>query len=236
MESPRASLEKTQIERYGQRFTPLPAECAVAINLFDGNAHPIVGYNVRRNENIHRIHQRHESDIQNLVPNAKLVFDVKVYRGADAQRPHSFIFQYENDDQSCATMEFDDMSDNIYSLGHRFVQPTFRNKGLGTRVYVQAEEFFAELARQTGKDVTLQINTGQEGVMRWAEALGFRVRPQDEETYNEIRNHPERFFKADYFDENDASRKTGYIFRKGESQIKPHASERILFEKLLRAK
>lgn len=239
MESPRILPESVQIECHGQRFIPIPKEAVVAMTHFDAREYTFIGRNIRHGEDIYRVITCAETDIATLIPNARLVFDVKIAAESAQQQPHSLVFQYENDDhiEPCAVMEFDAIEPGtIFSLRHRFTLPSMRGKGLGTRLYAQAEAFFQELAYQTQKELTLQINTGQEGVMRWAEALGFRARQQDEDVYNEIWNNPEHFFKADYFDSYDAWEKSGYLFRKGETHIKPANAVRIIFEKVLPAK
>lgn len=239
MEGHRTLPEIAPMERYGQRFTPLPKECVTAVTHFDPVQQLCVGINNRNGEHIYRIIKRDEEPIRQLIRNATLVFDVKIAVENAQQTPHSLIFQYENNDHTepCVAMEFDAIEpDTIFSLRHRFTLPSMRGKGLGTRLYAQAEEFFAELARQTGKDVTLQINTGQEGVMRWAEALGFRIQPQDEETYNEIRNHPELFLKGAYTDPQHGWKQEGYFFRNGVTRIHPRTAVRVTFEKVLPAR
>lgn len=70
-------------------------------------------------------------------------------------------------------------SDNEYVLEHRYVIPELRNrKGIGSQLYLQAEDWVQQIATRIKKPITLLAGVSQYDVLTWLTKQGYT--PQEE--------------------------------------------------------
>lgn len=129
---------------------------------------------------------------------------------------------------------------NMFILQHRYVAPEFRGRrGIGTKLLKQAESFLQQVANEKGEDVTIALKTGQESVIKWLEKLGYEVIEDQQILRNELKNHPNRFFRDKVIlsesSTADGIEKDLYTFRQGETGRYMENAIRLTFKKVIKA-
>lgn len=123
-------------------------------------------------------------------------------------------------------------------MKHRYVDPDIRKKGVGTQLYVRAEQFLQGIAREMGEDIRLTLGINQPNVMRWVRSLGFDVLDDIGRTkVDDILSHPENYVLDHPKDQfpSDADRDQ-MVFEVGvRDRIKQNAL-RFRFEKIISAR
>ncbi len=115
-----------------------------------------------------------------------------------------------------------------YELNHRFVDPEYRDQGIGTQLLGRVEQFCQQAADVSGSSVTLSISVAQSNMIQWVERNGFT--PADEQgvaLLQEIEEYPERFIHE------DGALRSEYIFYIEAMDHTIDTAERIMFEKNL---
>ena len=109
---------------------------------------------------------------------------------------------------------------------HRYIVPEYRDrKGVGRSLYQQSEAWAQQVANEKGEPLTLALSTDQPDTMRWATNLGYTPYAEEQERYEEVIAHPERFTSINETDSKGQIRNTA-IERDGKRI-------RIWFQKVL---
>lgn len=181
-------------------------------------------------------------DSYSQIPGVVFSFDFDEKKSKQPET-HSgrFIFEYSIPSQTkakqknIAQMHFEEHPHNEFRLFHRYVAPGARKNGLGTRLFQLAEEWFLYFSQETQSPVTFGLQASQKSVFEWAEKMGFVVREDDRERYDEIREHPERFFEDEVIVSEESQRegvvKDKYIFRIGTQGRYMEDAVRLTFTK-----
>lgn len=133
-------------------------------------------------------------------PNIKFVVDYREPMRQDNFRPTQLRFEYippsekNVNEKPVAEMHFDVLSPHHFVLVHRYVKPELRGeKGLGTRLFEASEPLLQQIALLSNEKVQVDLNSGQQSVIKWALARGFEMDEKQRSIYEEILQHPERF-------------------------------------------
>lgn len=132
----------------------------------------------------------------------------------------SVIFNYgavqSNVEAPVATLEFERVGERRYYLGHRYVEPAYRDRrGIGSQLLQQAEQLFQQLANRTGRRQRLEINLGQRSVLQWLLKNGYMAESRSREQVERIMHHPEEFVFHDIADLGDKIDRPDGIFPAG---------------------
>lgn len=152
-----------------------------------------------------RVFQR-EEDVPS-VGKARLVLDYGKYEKEDGGMIDRLQFEYHQQDPNdsdservIAQMHLEHSSDEVFVLNHRHVLPEFRGKtGLGKRLYENAERFVQQVATEKGNDIVINLHAGQRSVIEWAKKMGFSVIAEQQDVFDELRDHPDRYVEDDVF-------------------------------------
>ncbi|MBP9762894.1 hypothetical protein KBD34_04745 [Patescibacteria group bacterium] len=147
----------------------------------------------------------------------------------------SYARKSDNTDtqEPIAEMGLGHITTDTFSLYHRYVYPEFRGgKGIGTRLYLQVEDWLSQVAQLQQKDVHIELRTGQQDVISWAQKMGYAVDPQDSSLLKETEEQPEHFIVDSILDV-DGVIKARYLFRLGVDGRTIKDAIRLRFQKTI---
>ena len=193
---------------------------------------------------IYRVYEKEEPVAD--MPNTAFHLDYLKIKAEEAKGVFDQLrFEYttpnkdKDDYQLIAEMHLGIAPSNVFILQHRYVRPEFRGgRGIGTKLLKQAESFLQQVANEKGEDITIVIKTGQESVIKWLEKLGYEVMEDQQILRNELKNHPNRFFKDCVIMSPESTsagiKKDLYTFRQGETGRYMENAIRLTFQKVIK--
>lgn len=121
-----------------------------------------------------------------------------------------------------------------FALGHRYVHPDHREKGIGSFLYAMAEAWVAQVAEQRGKEQVVCIVARQKRIMDFAEGLGYTAYGLDAPLRREVIDHPERFIEIEDEVEGQPGREP-FLYRtdSAEDEREPWNAETVWFRKVI---
>ena len=150
----------------------------------------------------------------------------------------SVIFNYGavrgDVEEPVATLEFERVAERRYYLGHRYVEPAYRDRrGIGSQLLQQAEQLFQQLANRTGRRQRLEINLGQRSVLQWLLKNGYMAEARSQEQIERIMQHPEEFVFHDIADLGDKIDRPDGIFPTGTTTFDLKNTVRVRLYKII---
>lgn len=114
-----------------------------------------------------------------------------------------------------AQMHLDCITPTDFRLVHRYVAPELRTRqGVGTRLLQQTEDWLAQVANASGRDVFVGLQTGQLDVIQWIQKLGYTVQEYQQKELDHVLGHLDEYV-LDNVPESEGRRVTNrpnYIF------------------------
>src|SRR5581483_7512851 len=133
------------------------------------------------------------------ISGVNLRLDYRQYHASGGQGKDQVRFEFTAANEKGNHVPFTEMhlrvvDSRTFDLEHRYVQPEYRNeRAMGSRLLKVAERWLQDVADIKQDTVHVFARVGQKSVMNWLEKNGFSVAKKDEETFRNIKEHPEQY-------------------------------------------
>lgn len=132
--------------------------------------------------------------------NVSLCLDYSYPEQAESGVPRMMRFKYvmrnaEGNEEEAAAMFLEPAGPQEFILNHRLVNPSYSDQKLGMKLLQQVHDWVGQVAEENNLPVQITAYVGQAHVAKWLTKpeLGYAVAANQQQLYDEVRKHPERF-------------------------------------------
>lgn len=124
--------------------------------------------------------------------------------------------------------------DDEYVLEHRYVIPAYRNhKGIGSRLYLQAEDWVRQIATRIKKPITLLAGVSQYDVLTWLTKHGYTPDEESTALYHDVMENVGVTTKFNVENDDDGRHAPSTIYKAGSDEDPMPNPVRIILTKII---